>query len=104
MPTTRSTSLGPAVVTDSLTAASAVEFEGDWVVAVVVDKSAQEDFASFADEGDGAAVLALEQGGVVLDVRSTEQLVDKGRTAVTGDLTQDDAEELANQLTATIEE
>ena len=41
---------------------------------------------------------------MVLDVRGTEQLVDKGRTAVRGDLTQDDAEELANELTATIEE
>ena len=49
-------------------------------------------------------MLAYEQGGVVLDARGIAQLVDKGRTAIRGDFTQDDAEELANQLTATIEE
>ena len=105
MPTTRSSSSAPRSSPTASPRAAAVELEGDWVVAVVVDKAAQEDFASFADAGATAPACWRSSRAEWCSTRgASEQLVDKGRTAIRGDFTQDDAEELASELTATIEE
>lgn len=95
--------LGPATVVNSLTSAKAVEFRGEWVVAVIVTSEAQQTFEALANSADDPPLIAIEQGGTVLQVRGIAQLADKGRTSIDGDFDEREAAELAEVLGATID-
>ncbi|RHW27860.1 hypothetical protein D0Z08_06090 [Nocardioides immobilis] len=95
--------LDPAVVVNSLTSAQAVEFRGEWVVAVIVSSEAQQAFETLAESADNPPLIAIEQGGTVLQVRGIAQLADKGRTSIDGDFDEREAAEIAELLGATID-
>lgn len=90
--------LGPAVVSGGITNAKAVETGDDWLVAIVIDESSQKELGAWKDAREGVPALAFEHGGLVLDARVIDPLVDKGSTTIRGPFTQSEAEDLATQL------
>ncbi len=93
----RKYALGPAVGS-GVSAAQAVDFKGDWVVSFKVDEATQEALTTFDEEDEDATAVVFERKGQVLDVRSVGQLVQSGRSTIAGDLDEDSAGKLAEDL------
>lgn len=91
--------LGPAIVVDRILSAQAREVEGDWVVSLRVDKKAQRKFTDLLETAE-RPVVAIEQEGSVLQARAVSQLAEKGRTSIGSGLSEDEAQQLVEQLSA----
>lgn len=91
--------LEPAAVVNGLRSVSAREFKGHWLVVVIVDDKAQEDFRDLAKKlaDDDSRRVAFELHGLVVGSGTLNQLAEKGRTTIAS-ASKAAAQELADTL------